>query len=268
MAAHYGLPMGKSGMERSVTVLEARRLGETYPALLRYVEDNGELLPSRVGSVREVETATLVLAEPEWCVVGRQGMNTDFMDLEIEMLLAGVYNAELVHELVPRAAEMVTPLTAYGPRIVRQLPRVEAELLKSPLSRRAVVYVGREDDLQQVYTDSELRAGEMPCTCHWQFLIRRGVLDMVVYMRSWDAVWGLSYDVPCFVAVQMAMAQALNIEIGKYIHHAGSLHIYERHWGFDAWDEDMRLELSWLGNSIAETRTAALALLKEREILL
>ena len=44
-------------------------------------------------------------------------------------------------------------------------------------------------------------------------------------LGSWDAVWGLSYDVPCFVAVQMAVAKALGVAVGRYRHHAGSFHL-------------------------------------------
>ena len=64
----------------------------------------------------------------------------------------------------------------------------------------------------------------------WQFLPRGGKLEMLVSMRSWDLVWGLSYDVPCFVAVQLALAAALDLEPGTYTHVAGSGHLYERHW--------------------------------------
>jgi thymidylate synthase len=163
---------------------------------------------------------------------------------------------------------MVTPLTAYGPRTRAQLLRVVAELTKAPDSRRAVVYVGRDAALQKAYTEAEERAGEMPCTCHWQFLLRDGALNMTVYMRSWDAVWGLTYDVPCFVAVQQAVAAALKVPVGRYVHHAGSLHVYERHWGWEAWDTEDELLLDWLQDDLHKTQEAAGRLLAARKEML
>jgi hypothetical protein len=248
-----------------VTLIETESLGGTYPALLNYIEDFGATLESRGGAVKEVENAVLLLHEPECCIVGRKGFSREFLDLEVLMLLAGTYDAELTAKVAPRAADLVTPLTAYGPRTRQQLLRVVAELTKSPDSRRAVVYVGRDDDLQKAYTEAELRAGEMPCTSVWQFLLRDGSLDMTVYMRSWDAVWGLSYDVPCFVAVQTAVAAALRVPLGKYVHHAGSLHVYERHWGWEAWDNDDELVLEWVEDDLHRTQETAARLLAARK---
>jgi thymidylate synthase len=181
------------------------------------------------------------------------------MDAEIAMLLAGVYDGELLKALTPKAAELTTPLTAYGPRVRHQLQLVLPELRENPDSRRAVVYVGRPTDLENI---SHATANEMPCTMTWQFLQRNEELHMIVNMRSWDAVWGLSYDVPCFVAVQIALARALGVEMGTYHHHAGSFHVYERHWDIIALPTDDTLELDWVGESWAETVTAAEAFIE------
>jgi thymidylate synthase len=116
----------------------------------------------------------------------------------------------------------------------------------------------------------------MPCTAIWQFILRgesydlhvpqleepikevRPKLHMLVYMRSWDLVWGLSYDVPCFVANQMALAKSLGAEIGSYVHVAGSAHIYERHFNTNVRPGNERLEIDWLEDEIEGTRKAAL----------
>lgn len=211
------------------------RLGESYDDLLQYIELNGALVSSRIGLTRELTGFTLVLSEPEYSLVGRTGMSDTFALEEITQLLAGRYDQERLRAAVPRAADLITEATAYGPRVFEQLLAVERELTRDRCSRRAVVYVGRHDDLPLTTDDAERRAGEMPCTCVWQFLVRDSLLEMHVYMRSWDAVWGLSYDVPSFVAVQLALASSLNVELGEYVHHAGSIHVYERHFGVMTW---------------------------------
>jgi len=48
-------------------------------------------------------------------------------------------------------------------------------------------------------------------------------------MRSNDVVWGLPYDVFLFTMLQEMLAQTLDLELGSYIHVAGSFHLYERH---------------------------------------
>jgi thymidylate synthase len=185
------------------------------------------------------------------------------MDAEIAMLLAGVYDGELLRAITPKAAELTTPLTAYGPRVRHQLPLIVQELQDDPQSRRAVVYVGSGKDLARIGKDT---ANEMPCTMTWQFLVR-SELHMIVNMRSWDACWGLAYDVPCFVAVQMAVAHALGVPLGPYHHHAGSFHLYERHWDVQARPTDASLHLDYLHTDIEGTRLLALTLIESMKTM-
>lgn len=235
------------------------RISSIYPDLLRQVIEEGNEVESRAGTTREIPFLLLVTDQPQWCVVGRDKFSKKFMDLEIAMLLAGVFDEVLVEGVSKQASELTSLATAYGPRTKEQLKTCENELKENPESRRAVVYIGRENDLLRVRIDVPELKGEMPCTMTWQFLRRNGKLMMAVTMRSWDLVWGLSYDVPCFVAIQMAMAEALGDKLGSYYHFAGSAHVYERHWDLEAWDPEGAGELviPWLGKSIHETQLKA-----------
>ncbi|HEY6018822.1 MAG TPA: thymidylate synthase, partial [Candidatus Paceibacterota bacterium] len=95
--------------------------------------------------------------------------------------------------------------------------------------------------------DTAATAGEMPCTMTWQFHLRDDILSMSVNMRSWDLVWGLSYDVPSFVAVQMMLAQHLNAKLGMYVHDAGSAHVYEQHYDIELEPNvHAKLDLDWI----------------------
>lgn len=75
--------------------IEVDRLSGGYPALISYLLDEGDELPSRNGKVKELVASTLVVTEPKHCIVGRKGFSRCFMDLEIQMLLAGTYEPEL-----------------------------------------------------------------------------------------------------------------------------------------------------------------------------
>jgi thymidylate synthase len=49
---------------------------------------------------------------------------------------------------------------------------------------------------------------------------------MSVTLRSNDAYWGLPHDAFCFTMLQEMMARRLGVEVGEYLHYAGSMHVY------------------------------------------
>jgi len=202
-------------------------LGDAYQAVLREVEESGDEVRPRGMEVREVRPLVIELTDPSRSMVRRPGVNRALIWLEIAFILAGEYDHALLARIAPSAAELMTPHGAYGPRAARQLEAVVDELTDDPDSRRAVVLISRETDLEAARSVER----EQPCTLSWQFLLRGGRLEMVASMRSWDLVWGLSGDVPCFTVVQRALAACLGAEAGTYYHVAGSGHVYARHYG-------------------------------------
>jgi thymidylate synthase len=69
------------------------------------------------------------------------------------------------------------------------------------------------------------------CTMGQQFLYRNGQLDSIVWMRSNDFIYGLTYNLPWFAYLHQMMAEKLNLPLGKYSHIASTLHVYEKHYG-------------------------------------
>jgi len=99
-------------------------------------------------------------------------------------------------------------------------------LRKNIYSRRAFLFFHMyPDDYMKMYDTLDY-----PCTIYAQFLMNEGKLDFLVNMRSNDLIYGWCNDVPFFTLVQEMMATLLDVPIGQYHHHAGSLHIYERHY--------------------------------------
>jgi thymidylate synthase len=113
----------------------------------------------------------------------------------------------------------------YGARLYEhdQIGTVAEKLASDPDSRQAVALVWRPDDMV---------AGQAHnlCTIALQFLNRDGALHMAAFMRSNDAWHGLPYDLQQFATIQASLAVALDLDVGRYVHHATSLHLYERHW--------------------------------------
>lgn len=107
-------------------------------------------------------------------------------------------------------------------------------LLKDPDTRRALILINEPFDQYE----AELHGSkDVPCTLSLQFFIRENKLHLHAHMRSNDAFWGLTYDLFSFTLFQECMLLELQIagmkdlELGEYVHTAGSLHIYERHFG-------------------------------------
>jgi len=69
---------------------------------------------------------------------------------------------------------------------------------------------------------------DIPCTVSWQFLIRNNALDMVCTMRSNDVWLGMPYDVFVNTTIQAFLAHKLDVQLGRYYHQVGSLHLYDR----------------------------------------
>ncbi len=115
---------------------------------------------------------------------------------------------------------------AYGPRLLRkngkidQIKNVTNLLSKKQGSRRAVIQLF---DAEDIATQKK----EIPCTTALQFHLRSGYLHMSATMRSNDAYWGLPHDVFCFTMLQEILSRRLNVSLGTYIHHVGSMHIYD-----------------------------------------
>jgi thymidylate synthase len=68
------------------------------------------------------------------------------------------------------------------------------------------------------------------CTIAQHFIVRNGKLDSIVFMRSNDLIFGLTYDMPWFCLLQKKIAKELRLPLGSYKHFTTSLHVYEKHW--------------------------------------
>lgn len=68
----------------------------------------------------------------------------------------------------------------------------------------------------------------VPCSLHYQFMRRRGELDMVYVMRSSDFHTHFMYDIWMALSLQDFVSGILQIEPGRFTFFTGSLHIYAK----------------------------------------
>jgi thymidylate synthase len=210
----------------STIVLDDLRNG--YVDLLVWLTTYGQRVTSRGLSTVELTGVTLEFPDPTRVMLPigvNRNVNLRLAAVEALQLLSGTADADLLLRAAPSYHEvLVRPenLTygAYGPRLRYQLDNVISVLRREPGTRRAVLTIWREDDLTH--------DGDRPCTLTLQLLARRGQLELVVTMRSQDAWLGVPYDVFMFSQLQESLAAHLGLEPGRYAHHVGSLHLYDR----------------------------------------
>lgn len=107
-----------------------------------------------------------------------------------------------------------------------QYANVRAELTANPNSRRAVMIYTRPS----MWSDYKKNGmNDFICTNTVQFMLRDDELICVVQMRSNDVVYGYKNDRAWHKVIHERLANDLSCKVGRMIWHAGSLHVYERH---------------------------------------
>lgn len=108
----------------------------------------------------------------------------------------------------------------------KQYDHVLHELQNNPETRRAAMIYTRPSIWVEYNADG---MSDFICTNAVQYFIRDGKLTALVQMRSNDAIWGYKNDAAWQKHVQQKLASDLSIPVGPMIWHAGSLHVYDRH---------------------------------------
>jgi len=203
-------------------------LQDSYVRLVRHVRDNGVPVKCRDQMTFEITAASLIFPDvtmPLLPIGVNRGINLKLAAVEALQLIAGESCPELVTAAAPEFTRVLVDASdldhaAYGPRTQAQLNEIITMLKHDPTSRQAVAMIWRRDDLTF--------DGDKPCTIFLQFLIRNEKLELHTHMRSNDVWLGVPYDVFAFTQLQQSVARALHRQVGQYVHHATSLHLYER----------------------------------------
>ncbi len=194
---------------------------------MRHVLSAGDVIAPRGQHCREVRGATLELLYPDHnlLISRKRHLNYHFGVAEWLWMLHGLNDVKTISaynsKIGAYSDDGETFYGAYGPSLVRDLPRVVELLLRDPDSRQAIVQTWKTDALSY-------KTKDVPCTVTWHFMLRKRELELQVFMRSNDLWLGFPYDVFNFTQIQRWVAAQLNVAPGRYRHTVGSLHIYER----------------------------------------
>lgn len=122
------------------------------------------------------------------------------------------------------------PFDANSKKNVDQFDFIEKCFKRDHNTRQAIINIG---DPQKDCFNSEMQIKETkdsPCTriLHFMKHPTQNRLNLTVYMRSNDILWGASaVNIFNFTMMQEYFAKMLNMEIGDYYHVANSFHYYD-----------------------------------------
>jgi thymidylate synthase len=218
---------------------EGRNVNDLYPRALKAILEEGIRQPSRYGDTLEFERPVTsgyrnpcerVLFDPV------RDANPFFHLHECLWMMAGRRDVAPLAEFNSRMGEFSddgeTYNGAYGFRWryqagFDQLPILVDLLKKDPDTRRAVLQMwSAYPDLitDKVYGKM---SKDLPCNMLVCFKIRKGALNMTVYNRSNDLVWGCyGANAVHFSFLQEYMAGMIGVPVGTYYQVSDSLHVY------------------------------------------
>ena len=113
--------------------------------------------------------------------------------------------------------------------VVDQLKYVIESLRRDINTRQAIITLGdpAKDSFDIGLGDSLKTTKDYPCSRSLQFMVVGGKLDLTLYMRSNDIVFGMSgVNVFNFTFMLEYIANILGVPVGKYYHISNNLHAY------------------------------------------
>lgn len=188
-------------------------LPEAYHrALFELYENNVELTCSDYNTRQKESSMTMVVENPLAEPMISKLFIGDPRSLE-------QYRQEILYGILDFEVERGNWEYTYHQRMENQIPWVIRELKRNPDSRRAVISIRSEEDLQ---------SGSPACLQNIQFFVRQNKLHCKVLFRSNDAAKATFMNAFAFIMLQQKIADELNVEMGTYTHRANSFHVYER----------------------------------------
>ena len=221
--------------------------GEEVKILRDHAQDTGtvELLPAYVEVSSPAHSAI---------IMDVRASNPFAQIFETMWVYSGDDCVDTLKYFIPRAPDYADNGThwraGYGPRLraargydnkdysvgkYDQIKYIIDTLNQDPSSRRAIMtiwdpvkeYNAKDYAYELTKSDSK----DYPCNIALQFIIRNGELNMIVKMRSNDALFGFSgINVFEWTWLQCMIAARLGVEVGSYYHEATSLHVYKNVW--------------------------------------
>jgi hypothetical protein len=217
-------------------VINANNLRDAFPAAVGLLLDHGVEEDTRIGKALVFpEPVTIRYTYPKEHVLLNpvRDANPFFHLMEAMWMLAGRDDGAFLDNYISYFSKMFATngivMDAYGQRWryglgYNQLDNIVNQLRKNPSTRQMVLQMwgaGRDD----------LRAySAVPCNLVVTFRIMDRKLNMVVFNRSNDLMWGCcGANAVHFPILQEYLASRIGVDIGEYWQITTNLHLYTDH---------------------------------------
>ena len=215
-------------------------------AIIEFRMRTHEVEESRAGKVRALAEPLCVKSQwPTRRVLFNKGRNANpyFHFFEALWILRGEKNAEFPSRFCKNVYQFAEEDTgdfhgAYGWRLrehfgIDQINKVVLKLRNNPQDRRTVMSIWDPD------ADLDSDVNDIPCNIALCPRVVNGALDLTVFNRSNDIVWGmLGTNIVSFSMIQEYMAAGIGVRVGSLYQISVNAHIYERHFHFLYRDND------------------------------
>lgn len=210
-------------------------INDALPELMGDLLYKGAEFGSRAGKTLELTQVGITLDNPtyrEIVLPGRKA-NVAAQIVETMWVLSGRNDIASLANYLPRAGDFsddgLVWRAGYGPRLrnyhgVDQLHYIVETLRSNPNSRQAVATIWDP-------TVDTNPGKDIACNNWLSFSSRNGYLDLMVGIRSNDAMWGWSginaFEWSTLLEIVAGMAW---LQVGKLHFATTSFHLYEQHW--------------------------------------
>lgn len=213
--------------------IKTESVNEAFVEILKLLSIEGQESAPKNKKIKEIINLCVEVDNPRNRVVTsiKRKIDMAFAFGQLSWYLDGRNDLEMMEyyskSFINNSDDGKTLNSAYGYRIFNgehplinfnQWENVKRILKDDNDSRQAIIHL---------HTPNDKKIKDEVCTLSLQFLIRDNKLNMITTMRSNDIYIGFTYDVFIFTLMQEILANELGVELGKYYHNVGSMHIYE-----------------------------------------
>lgn len=201
---------------------------DAFELLFTDINANGELF---AGTKAKFNVSfTLDNSSDKVVTTPQRKFNQDYAEYEWNWYLKGDRDASEIADRAKIWKQMMVPGTTevnsnygYFWKLNDQLQRIVTELRFNPESRRAIIVHYDIHELDRYKYDT-------PCNDMLNFYIKDGKLELTVFARSIDLVFGFCNDQYTFAKLMELIAYQLEIPVGQMHWMVTNLHIYPRHY--------------------------------------
>ena len=213
--------------------IKTESVNEAFVKILKLLSVEGQESAPKNKKIKELINLCVEVDNPRNRVVTsiKRKIDMAFAFGQLSWYLDGRNDLEMMEyyskSFINNSDDGKTLNSAYGYRIFNgehplinfnQWENIKRILKDDNDSRQAIIHL---------HTPNDKKIKDEVCTLSLQFLIRDNKLNMITTMRSNDIFIGFTYDVFIFTLLQEILANELGVELGKYYHNVGSMHVYE-----------------------------------------